>query len=259
MNTKLIAGGLGLVGFGALWGWAITGDRMEARMKNNQLLLGTIIERQSRELIAAKELLMDLAGAGEDEENEGGPQGETVPEAVVETKFSEDIPVAEQLRGETPEETRENLASLIGEFTHPEDAQAFVEMAEPMLDPGPDNTPPFVISQDAYVMDPDEGDSYAKVNLLYFPKHKILLDDGEDLINNKEIDNMVGWQNLERFGDESNDADVVYIRNRRLLTDFEVVRETEANPPAHIDFNMDRDEYEFHRAAGHIKFRDGDE
>jgi hypothetical protein len=51
---------------------------------------------------------------------------------------------------------------------------------------------------------------------------------------------------------------VVYIRNWRMETDFEVRRETETAPPAHVRYGMDKETYNANKVAGTIRFRDGD-
>lgn len=253
MRYKLIAGGLGLVGYGALWGWAITGDALEAKMKSNQLLLGDIIDRKTRELEAAKVLLAEYAAGGEDAEDDIPEESESELVDQTPEEFREEIV------GETPEETESNLRTLIGGYTaNPEDVEAFVEMGGMVLDEGVNNLAPFVISRETYSWD-EEGEGYAKILHTYYPKYRMLLDDGDELVDNKTIDYIVGWANLDRFGDESGDPDTVFIRNRRLEVDFEIMREEDDEPPAHAQLDMGKAEYETNKAAGNIKFRDGDE
>lgn len=252
MRNKLIAAGLGLVSYGALLGWAVTGDRLEAKMKSNQRLLADIIEKKTTELEAMKSLYL-VSGPILERDNESAEsESDSSEEAVVET-------VDPRYRGETPEQTRSNLQGLIEGYTaNKEDVDAFAHMASRVVDDGPDNTPPFVISKAKYAWDEEEGSDYAKITVTYYPKDRVLLDDGDEPVENKEIDNMIGWRNLDRFGDESEDADVVFVRNRRMETDFEVVRDDENPLPAHVRYGFGRTEFDAHKEAGLIKFRSGD-
>lgn len=267
MRNKLIAAGLGLVGYGAVLGWAITGDALDAKMKGNQLLLGDIIKKQAEDLKTTRELLL----------KSGYPTSSvgTVKPVVVEEEkpFEVDEPkpgfvrydqlvpgqVDEQLRGETPEQTRTNLNGLIEGYTeNPEDREAFVKMAAVTLqDTAPDNTPPFVISHQTYSWDEDEGDEYEKAVLTYYPDNQILLDDTDEPVEQKSIDGLVGWKNLDRFGDQSDSADTVYIRNRRHRTDYEVVRSYD-ELPLHVQAGLGKVEFDSRQAAGLTRFRRSD-
>ena len=256
MRIKLIAAGVGLVGFGAMWGWAITGDAMEAKMKRNQRLLATLLDRKSSELEAAKELIA-TRGASKVTVVETEDDGEL--EEVAYNEFSEEESLDEQLRGETPEETRQNLQKIIDRYNNDPDAQEeWSNMAtRTLIDNGPDNTPPFVISADEWAMG-EEGEEYMKLSLTYYPNDRVLVDEDDEAVDNRDVDSYVGWQNLNRFGDQSGQTDVVYIRNHRLLTDFEVYQETDEELPAHIRYGMGRAEYEVNMAAGVTKFRRSD-
>lgn len=260
MRNKLIVAGVGLVGYGALWGWAVTADFYERKMKSNQRLLGDIIHRQSREIEslneyflnpefrafieATKEELLDS-----DEPGETGIYGDEQPEVAVGTDEEEPVDEAKT------EEIRAELQSKIDQYTaEPDYVNDFVDMAARSSEP--DFTPPFVISKAEYAFGED-GMEYAKNTLTYYPREQILLDDDNDVIDQRLVDSTVGWRNMNRFGDESDDADVVFIRNHRLQSDFEVVRDTENPPPAHILHGLDQEEYEVQKAAGTLRFRPG--
>ncbi len=93
--------------------------------------------------------------------------------------------------------------------------------------------------------------------MTYFPAHRTLLDDGQEPI--EDVNAYVGWKNLNRFGDESGDSDVVFIRNRALLTDFEVVREEDSDLPLHVKYGMTLPEFEVNKASGILKLRPEDQ
>lgn len=178
-----------------------------------------------------------------------------------ETGVVEAVTVEEELReagiipeGETLEETTSNLQAIIDQYTNnPNDRDEFVAAAlEP---PSQRDAAPFVIPKETFAWD-DEGDEYDKKTLTYFPQQRLLLDEEEEIID--DVPQIVGWRNLSRFGDESGDADTVFVRNRKLRTDFEVVRELEAKPPLHVAYGMDRETFRANRAAGLIRLRPED-
>lgn len=250
MRVKIISAAAGLIGYGALVGWAVTADRYEQKMKSNQKLLGDIIDKKSRELEAAKSLLLEREGS-EAADQEEGVQAEIPIEVTSEDGENEDDEPVDEAK---IEETRTNLQRIIDQYTSdPDRVEEFVETAQTFET---DLTPPFVISRKLYAWDAEEGDDYDKITLTYYPRARILLDDEDDVID--DVANVVGWKNLSRFGDESDDGDVVYVRNRHLRTDFEIVRDTENQPPAHVRYGMSKDEFETNKAAGLIRFRPGD-
>lgn len=77
---------------------------------------------------------------------------------------------------------------------------------------------PYVISFDEYLENPER---HEQTTLAYFAQDDTLVDEREQPIDN--TDYTVGDDNLLRFGEGSNDPNVVYIRNERLGVDFEVV------------------------------------
>lgn len=263
MRNKLIMAGAGLFGYGVLIGWAITGDKFEKKMKSNQLMLASIIDKKTRELDGARELFSNVSHEAVDEtvvelvsEHEKNQVQYNKPVVSSET----DVQTGdERFMGETPEETKANLQNLInGYVANKEDVEAFDHMASRVVADGVDNTPPFVISQGTYAWD-EEGEDHAKITLKWYPQQRVLLvEDEEELIEDKDVDGYVGWRNLDRFGDESGDPEVVFIRNRRLNADYEVVRETETELPAHIRYGFGRREYENFQATGVTRFRRGD-
>lgn len=242
MKLTLIASGVGLFGLGALVGWAFTADRAEVKMRSNVEDLEELKERLRSKSIRIGELEAELDVVRNPEEIESGGKIEEVS--------YDDIPQ------ESPEETRENLQKLINTYTsNPDDVDTFVDRARQVVAEGANDVPPFVISRAKYSWDEEEGDEYAKITITYYPTHRVLLDDDQDPVDN--VDALVGWRNLNRFGDESEDPDVVFIRNRRLETDFEVVRE-EGELPTHVKYGMPRSEFEANKNAGRIRFREED-
>lgn len=78
---------------------------------------------------------------------------------------------------------------------------------------------PFVIHKDEHMANEDE---FEQVTLTYFMGDDVLSDERDTVI--AEPDVIVGLDNLQRFGEGSEDPNVVYIRNPRLEVDYEVIR-----------------------------------
>lgn len=80
---------------------------------------------------------------------------------------------------------------------------------------------PYIITHDEYYA----GDlEYENSTLTYYEQDDTLTDEQDKPI--REIDKMIGEDHLIRFGHGSRDRNIVYIRNDRLGTDFEVVKST---------------------------------
>lgn len=63
---------------------------------------------------------------------------------------------------------------------------------------------------------------YDKLTLYYYDEDDTLADENEEIVAN--IDYIIGDENLNCFGVESNDTDIVYVRNDQLAIDYEVIR-----------------------------------
>lgn len=79
---------------------------------------------------------------------------------------------------------------------------------------------PYVISR-AQFDDAEVG--LDQVTVTWWDKDDTLSDEQERIMT--DIDGTVGIDNLQKFGLGSDDENVVYIRNERISTDFEVVRD----------------------------------
>ena len=77
---------------------------------------------------------------------------------------------------------------------------------------------PFVISREDF----DEGYShFDKITITYYENDDVLADEQDEVI--PDIESVVGYEALGRFGDMSEDDCVVYVRNGRLGADYEIV------------------------------------
>lgn len=80
-----------------------------------------------------------------------------------------------------------------------------------------DPSKPYIISLAEF----SEMDHYSKVTLQFFMEDDTLIDDQEVPIEN--ADDVVGLENLDRFGWRSGDNNVLYVRNDRLRADYEIL------------------------------------
>lgn len=78
---------------------------------------------------------------------------------------------------------------------------------------------PYVISIDDFH---NTKNYFDKINLTYYSGDGVLVDDKEELVD--DIQNLVG-DNLDKFGAQSEDPDVVFVRNEKMTSDFEITRE----------------------------------
>ena len=80
---------------------------------------------------------------------------------------------------------------------------------------------PYVIKFENYI----EDDSYDKETLIYYEGNDTLTDQFDHVIDIS----IIGREALDHFGEE--EEDTVYVRNYKLLTDYEVVLEHKSSPP----------------------------
>jgi hypothetical protein len=81
-----------------------------------------------------------------------------------------------------------------------------------------DKSIPYIIHQEEFNAD----DSYDhQVTLTYFEGDDVLVDEVDEVITKK--DEVVGLENLTKFGHGSGDPNVLYIRNDRLQQDMEIL------------------------------------
>lgn len=85
----------------------------------------------------------------------------------------------------------------------------------------PKRTPdhPYVISIDEFE-NRDDDHPYDQTFITYWGMDRTLADERDEIVDN--VDRIVGWDNLSRFGYGSGDPRVVYIRNEQFECDYEV-------------------------------------
>lgn len=78
-----------------------------------------------------------------------------------------------------------------------------------------------------YVIEPGEFDTlddYGVMTLTYY-NNDIVTDDYGNIIDNAELDDMIGLDALTHFDENGGDEDTVYVRNDALHTDYEILRD----------------------------------
>lgn len=108
---------------------------------------------------------------------------------------------------------------------------------------------PYVISVDEYM----EGDTHedSKLSLLYFEEDSQLVDDRETIVPN--VEEVVGENNMHKFGIGSKDRNTVYIRNERFKSDYEVIRDKRSYSEVILGIKPERE------TLSPRKMRDNDE
>lgn len=269
MQRKLIVTALGGFGLGALLSWAITNDvHVNRRIREMEDYAALLKDKTDHIFVLKGRIVVLEREIGSTSSSEEDPNQESLLLDNVELKsveigpgpnahggVIEEVEGQEVPEGETLEETRTNLQALIDTYTADPTAQA--QFAEIVVNAEEyDKTPPFVISRTDYAYG-EEGEHHEKITLTYYVRDRVLLDDDDDPID--DVPGMVGWRNLTQFGGESEDPNVVFVRNRRLMTDFEVIKEEDSELPLHVKYGMGKEEFLVNKAAGLIKLRREDE
>lgn len=261
MQIKIVSAMAGTLGLGALAGWAVTADIFEHRLKDREEFHEMRLELLRRRVQLLGERCDLLEGLVTEVANQSPLEDgvETVDDEITPEGDASEADVADEAPEMTDDEeveVRSNLQDIIKDYaSDPDVSQEFVNTSVQALKN--DRTPPFVIDRATYASDPDEGDLYDKITLTYYRRHRVIVDEEEEVID--DVPAVVGWKNLNQFGGVSGDPNVVFIRNRRLNTDYEVVLDEENEPPLNVKYGMPREEFRVARAAGVLKLRPEDE
>ena len=270
MNMRLIGAGLAGACVGGWFAWAATADRAERRIRalEKELEIEIRAKREAiSQLVEARETLEEACTCEVSEKSDilVTPQDESQLELDLENspggESDETEPDSDELTPEEEaqiEEERTNLQSLIDQYVPTgTDSEQFADTLVRRVAESARHEPPFVISAEDYAWD-EEGSDHHKETLTFYPIHRILIDADEEVIAPGDVESLIGWRNLNRFGDDSGNADVVYIRNRRLDVDYEVVREEDEEPPLHVTLGMGKEDFKARQAAGLLRFREED-
>ena len=128
----------------------------------------------------------------------------------------------------TPEEpytvqgSSDRFATVRYSSSDPTVVEEETEAVDPPSTDVRDRNSPYLISVDEFMDDlPEEG--WSRISITYFEGDDILCDEREVVI--PQVENVVGVASLTQFGVQSNDENIVYVRNERLMSDFEVTKD----------------------------------
>ena len=145
------------------------------------------------------------------------------PEASMPIVETADIPVVQTFeekmaQSESPEEDEdEEEAEDVAEVTDEEKAEELMLKHRYNMKHAGE---PYIIDESFYFAQ-DAG--YGQETLTWSAGEMLLRDENEQVI--MDIARYIGYDALEHFGEGSSDPNSVYVRNDRLMTDYEVVRE----------------------------------
>ena len=108
------------------------------------------------------------------------------------------------------------------------------------------NKEPYVISIEEFS---EERENFDKVTVYYYQEDDTLCDDNEEVIT--DVLRFIGSDALTCFGDESDDENVVYIRNEPMEIDYEVIRLTKSYSETVLGFNHIDERAEMRRPPGY--------
>lgn len=257
MRVKHIAQLVGAASVGGFYAWAWTEDRAERRARRMAddyvLLVGDV-----RTLVSENvSLSLELKSANDRIDT---LEHRLNPEEPVEITSEVSLrDVAETVEETAPEPTELELDAQTTELKRiiapyvadPQVQEDFMLQARNQLTAEAMSDPPMVISQEEFSHD-EEGQDFAKQTIHFYNKYQTLLDEEDEAIAQADIERTVGWRSLRRFGDKSGQPDVVYVRNRALETDFEVVLLEDDDLPLHVQYNMSQPEFDTMSKAGKL-------
>ena len=115
---------------------------------------------------------------------------------------------------------REEEAKM-AEFEYPREDD-YHEEDEKFVSRGDPNKP-YIITSDQFY---NEYDHYDKLTVYFFEEDDTLVDEREEIIDDPEtvIGDIPAYYFAEAEYQDADDSNIVYIRNHKLATDFEVVR-----------------------------------
>lgn len=128
-------------------------------------------------------------------------------------------PSAEVVEG--LKETVTDLGYARKEETVKEEADATLkESGYKYIEEDRDINTPYVIPVQSYM---DGEELYSQFTFTYYAGDKTLVNEADEIVT--DINGVIGYHNLDKFGEESGNDDTVYVRNDRLESDYEVLRD----------------------------------
>lgn len=228
-NEKLkitLALGTGLM-VGGLVGYAIAEKHVRKQAEDEIADARRVFNKLREEAVDAAEKQARSDWFGPDAQGDG----EDVEEETTEDLTVADLHEAARALNYAPPsgprpDPRPPIESFIDDIKEPEVKSVY----DPAKDPTQwDRDPnfPYVITEEEFMQD---AENYSKITIKYYDKDSSLVDEREQYIPN--MDSIVGEDNMEHFGIGTDSPDIVYVRNDRLESDFEVTRE-------HANYSID--------------------
>lgn len=207
MNKNLIIGALCMVS-AAVGG--VTGYFVAKKQ------LSTIFEtRLAEEIEATKKHYSVLYKKGPYSDIESARkelQGEVVPNVEESARLQEAVEALRNYSGGQP--LKVDYAKTVRVFQE----TPVEEITEDLIRNRTEEAP-YIIGKEEFLNGEKE---FVQVTLTYFVGDKVLIDEQQRVMD--DVDETVGEDNLNRFGQGSKDPNVVYVRNDALELEFEILR-----------------------------------
>lgn len=168
-------------------------EMVRTEVENTERFLVSLAEPKTK---TPQEMAMDL--------------GVEIEDNVNIEKFRENL---KNLKYETEDESGDKIEVAQNVWTDMKD-YTWDAAAEEALR-SPDN--PYILEHDEFYESENQ-----MVQLTWYEGDEVLADEQGKFIN--DVDNVVGEDNLLRFGHGSRDPNILYIRNEKMEVDFEVVK-----------------------------------
>jgi hypothetical protein len=145
------------------------------------------------------------------------PLAVTPPTAVVEraAEMAEDDEVSEEPPDEVEDEEvleEHNVFDKNPQATEEWDAHKERSRRSPLR--------PYVIHRD----ERDDREAYDDVTYTYYEADDVVCNERDEVMDENERKEVIGEENLDRFGHGSGDGNIVYVRNDKLEMDMEIIR-----------------------------------
>lgn len=132
---------------------------------------------------------------------------------VIEEETESVVVAAAAMRSYRGAEPKEHVAKVLNIFKRTEENHVDDEETEQDV--------PVVISRAAF---DQNNPGHSQSTITYFQADETLVDERSEILD--DIDELVGLDNLQRFGHKSGDPNVVLVRNDRFQMDFEILLST---------------------------------
>jgi hypothetical protein len=100
-----------------------------------------------------------------------------------------------------------------------DDQDEFRKISEDYYNHNKSEIKPYVITNEEFAEDMTHFD---KLTIYYYEDDQTLADENEEII--QDVSSTVGDEALDKFGDGSDDPEIVYVRNEKMEIDYEVIR-----------------------------------